>query len=175
MSRALFIGRFQPLHKGHEYALNYILEREDEVIVAVGSTQDNFTLNNPLTTGERIEIIWEYLRSRNLTNRVIICSVPDINNNFVWPRHVMSLVPKFDIVYSGNELVLMLFESAGVSVHRILEKNREEYQGTMIRRKILRGEPWEQYVPKIVARMLKQLGFEERIRRLAKTPVTTKI
>jgi len=168
LSRALFVGRFQPLHKGHEYALNYILEREEELIIAVGSTQDNYTFENPLTAGERIEIIWAYLKSRNLTDRVIVCAVPDINNNYVWPRHVKSLVPHFDVVYSGNELVLMLFEAANIPVHKIVEKNRDEYQGTAIRQKILRGEPWEHCVPPIVANILKKLKFEERIKRLAK-------
>jgi len=167
MGRALFVGRFQPLHKGHEYAINYILEREDELIIAIGSAQENFTLVNPLTCGERIEILWEYLRKRNLLERCIVCAVPDINNNFLWPRHVMSLVPHFDIVYSGNMLVLTLFENAGVKTHRIVEINRDEYSGTIIRKKIISGEPWKHLVPKEALPILEKLGFEGRIKKLS--------
>lgn len=173
MTRALFIGRFQPFHKGHEHALNYILQEENEVIIAVGSTQENFTLENPLTAGERIEIIWTYLKNRRLQERAIICAVPDINNNYLWPRHVMSLVPTFEVVYSGNDLVLLLFESVGIPVKRITEINRSEYQGKVIRQKILEGKSWEHLVPEVVFRRLKDLEFENRIKRLAKLRVQT--
>ncbi|MCR8453451.1 MAG: nicotinamide-nucleotide adenylyltransferase [Crenarchaeota archaeon] len=171
MPRALFVGRFQPFHKGHEHALNQILEHENEVIIAVGTTQENYTFENPLTAGERIDLIWTYLKSEGLCERAIICAVPDINNNYLWPRHVMSLVPKFDVVYSGNNLVLLLFESMNIPVKRIIEVNRSEYQGRVIRQRILEGKPWEQLVPDVVADRLKIVGFEERIRRLAKSHI----
>jgi len=168
MGRALFVGRFQPLHKGHEYAINYILEREDELIIAIGSAQENYTLKNPLTCGERIEILWNYLKKRNVLNRCIICSVPDIHNNFLWVRHVLSLVPKFDVVYSGNELVIMLFESAGIPTHRIIEVNKDVLSGTTIRRLIIEGQEWRHLVPKEIIELLEKFNFEGRVRRLAK-------
>ncbi len=166
MGRALFVGRFQPLHKGHEYAINYILEREDELIIAVGSAQENFTLKNPLTCGERIEILWEYLKRKDILDRCVVCAVPDINNNFLWPRHVMSLVPRFDVVYSGNLLVLTLFENMGIRTHRITEINRGEYSGTIIRERIIQGKPWEHLVPKEITPVLERLNFVERIRKI---------
>mgnify|MGYP000111886678 CR=1 FL=1 len=166
MGRALFVGRFQPLHRGHEYAIEYMLDREDEIIIAIGSAQENYTPTNPLTCGERIEIIWTYLQRRKLLDRCIICSVPDINNNFLWPRHVIALTPKFDIVYSGNPLVLLLFKTMGVPTHKITEIKKDEYSGTVIRNKILRGEKWRHLVPDETIPILDRLNFENRIRML---------
>ncbi|HDJ89497.1 MAG TPA: nicotinamide-nucleotide adenylyltransferase, partial [Thermoprotei archaeon] len=56
--RGLFIGRFQPFHLGHFYALKWILSKVDEVIIGIGSAQVSYTIKNPFTLGERIEMIW---------------------------------------------------------------------------------------------------------------------
>ncbi|RLF01945.1 MAG: nicotinamide-nucleotide adenylyltransferase, partial [Thermoprotei archaeon] len=58
MGRGLFVGRFQPFHLGHLKALRWILEREDEVIICIGSAQYSHSLRNPFTVGERVEMIW---------------------------------------------------------------------------------------------------------------------
>ncbi len=44
---ALFIGRFQPFHKGHLFSLNKCFEIAEKVIVGVGSSQESGTENNP--------------------------------------------------------------------------------------------------------------------------------
>jgi len=168
MGRALFVGRFQPFHNGHLYALKKLLEREEEIIIVIGSAQDSYSLTNPLTAGERIEIIREVLKELNALDRVIIVPVPDIYENMAWPGRVIEYVPRFDRVYSGNELVLMLFERFGIEVIRLEHINRGEYQGKRIRERILKGEPWHHLVPKVVYKKLVEFGFEERIKRLAR-------
>jgi len=168
MTRGLFIGRFQPFHNGHLYAIKKILELEDEIIIAIGSAQDSYSLENPLTAGERIEMIREVLRKLNVLHKAIIVPIPDIFENMAWPGRVMEYVPKFDRVYSGNELVLMLFERFGIQTVRLEHINRDEYQGKKIREKIIKGEPWAHLVPKIVYTKLNEFGFEERIKRLVK-------
>lgn len=168
LKRALFVGRFQPFHRGHEYAIEYILEREDEIIIAIGSAQENYTYHNPLTCGERIEIIWYFLKKKNLVDRCIICGVPDIHNNILWPRHVMALVPRFDVVYSGNSLVVTLFESYNIPVHVIKEINRDNYSGTVIRNLIIEGKEWRHLVPDEILPLLEKVKFEERVKKLKK-------
>jgi len=34
---ALFIGKFQPFHKGHLFALRQVLKKFDKVIIGIGS------------------------------------------------------------------------------------------------------------------------------------------
>mgnify|MGYP001262099234 CR=1 FL=1 len=46
---ALFIGRFQPFHKGHLSALRWIAAKSSKVIVAIGSAQKSFEPDNPFT------------------------------------------------------------------------------------------------------------------------------
>ena len=167
-SRGLFIGRFQPFHNGHLYAINKILDHEDEIIIVIGSAQDSYSLRNPLTAGERIDMLREVLKNMNVLERSIIVPIPDIYENMAWPGRVLEYVPKFDRVYSGNELVLILFERFGIETVRLEHVNRNEYQGKTIRMKILKGEPWHHLVPEIVFEKLKEFNFEERIRRIAK-------
>lgn len=57
MSSGLMIGRFQPFHNGHLNLVHQILSECDELIIAVGSSQFNFTFSNPFTAGERIYFI----------------------------------------------------------------------------------------------------------------------
>ena len=57
MKRALFIGRFQPFHHGHYYAIKKLMKKHDEVVVVIGSSEDGFTTENPFTCGERIEMM----------------------------------------------------------------------------------------------------------------------
>jgi len=46
--RGLFVGRFQPFHKGHLKAMKDILEKVDELVIVVGSSQYSHTMDNPL-------------------------------------------------------------------------------------------------------------------------------
>jgi len=167
MSRGLYIGRFQPFHKGHATVIKDILEKEDEIIIAIGSTQESFTVKDPLSAGERYEIIRTFLKAEKLWDRSMIILIPDIRENFVWPLRVREYSPRFDRVYTGNTLVEMLFKNAGIEVVRVKFYNREVYKGKEIRRKVLKGEPWESYIPETVLPLLKKFGFAERIRRLA--------
>ena len=60
MTRALFVGRFQPFHYGHLHAVESILKENDELLLVVGSAQMSHEPDNPFTAGERIEMIPSY-------------------------------------------------------------------------------------------------------------------
>ena len=77
------------------------------------------------------------------------------------------MVPPFDVVFSNNPLVIRLFKEAGFKVKTTEMYNRNEYQGTEIRRRMLKGERWEDLVPKSVAEVIRQVGGIERIREIA--------
>ncbi len=76
--------------------------------------------------------------------------------------------PPFSKVYSGNTLVKRLFKERGTEVDTPPMYNRKEFSGTEIRRRILKGEPWEEFVPKAVIDVIEEVGGIERIRDLAK-------
>lgn len=57
----VFIGRFQPFHRGHESVARYALEHADRLIVLLGSSGQPRTPKNPFTAAERRTLIAETL------------------------------------------------------------------------------------------------------------------
>jgi len=166
-TRGAYIGRFQPFHKGHLAALKWILEQEDEVVLIIGSAQYSHTIDNPFTLGERIEMIWSVLKEEDILDRVIITGVPDTNGQHdLWVALVKSFAPSFEHVYSNDPLTRLLFKEAGYEVFSIPFFEREKYNATRIRKLIASGEKWEVFVPKSVAKVIKNLKGDERLRKL---------
>ncbi len=168
VTRAVFPGRFQPLHWGHVSVVKWALERVDELVIVVGSAQESHTLTNPFTAGERIVMIREGLRDSGVDlSRIIIVPVPDILMNAVWPRYVAMFVPPFRYVVARNPLVLRLFKEMGYEVLVPPPYDREKYSSTRIRAMMIRGdERWRELVPPSVARIIDEIRGVERLREI---------
>ncbi len=169
--RGLLIGRFQPFHLGHVYVIKEIAKEVDEIIIGIGSAQKSHSLENPFTAGERLMMISRSLYENGIDKNYYIIPINDIDNNSLWVSHVKSLTPPFNKVYSGNPLVKRLFKEAGKAVATPPLFNRREYSGTEIRRRMLRGEPWEELVPRAVVKVIEEVKGVERLRDLAKKDV----
>jgi len=166
--RGLFIGRFQPVHKGHIFAISYALNSVDELVIGIGSAQYNYEFENPFTAGERIEMLRLALKEEGLDlARVCIVPIPDLHQHKLWVEWVETLVPKFDVVFSNNPLVIMLFEARGYRVLRPRLIEREKYSGTEFRRRVAEGGNWKELVPNSVAEFLEKIGGIERIKLLS--------
>ena len=167
--RLVVPGRFQPPHEGHIHTIKHALSLAREVIVVIGSAQDSFSMKNPLTAGERMFLLDKLLKKRlgvDYCRRIKLVPVQDILMNKVWVHYLRMLLPPFEGVVSGNPLVIMLFEDAGLAAIKPPLLNRAECSGTVIRRKILRGEEWKECVPPEILEDLERLGFAARLRRL---------
>jgi len=165
--RGAYIGRFQPFHYGHLAALKWILKREREVVLVIGSAQYSHAIKNPFTLGERIEMIWSVLKKEGFLDRVIIVGVPDTDGQHsLWVRLVETYAPPFDNVYSNDPLTRLLFEEAGYRVFSIPFFEREKYSATNVRKLIVSGEKWEDLVPEPVAEIIKNIRGDERLRKL---------
>jgi len=174
LKRGLFVGRFQPFHKGHLEAVKYILERVDEIIIAVGSSQYSHGLDDPFTAGERIVMIRRSLMDEGISpSRFWILPVPDLNVHMLWVSQVLGYTPKFDVVYSNEPLTRTLFIEARFKVESIPLFNRKVYSATEVRRRMLKGEDWRVLVPKAVAESIIEFGGVDRIRSLAKSDKPT--
>ena len=77
--KALFIGRFQPFHKGHLKAIKYLFNKYDGIIIGVGSSQYSNTVENPFSSDERMLMIRESLKQEKIY-LIILNTVKEAKN-----------------------------------------------------------------------------------------------
>ncbi len=164
--KSVFIGRFQPIHIGHIHTIRQILEKGEDIIIVIGSSQYSHTPDNPFTGGERVMLIKRALLDEKIPlNRVDIVPLPDINIHPLWVAHMKSFVPYFDKAYSHNPLVSKLLKDAGVIVEETTLLDRSTYSAKHIRDLMRWNNPeWEPLVPDGVAKIIKQYRLDERVR-----------
>jgi nicotinamide-nucleotide adenylyltransferase len=170
--RGLMLGRFQPFHKGHLALTNQILSECDELLIIIGSAQFNFIDKDPFSAGERVLMIHEALKEEGVDlSRCYIIPVANDENNARWLAYLRSMIPPFDVLYSGNDFVKYLTRSQDSSI--VIEDpvfaEINEYNGTNIRRLMQEGKPWEHLVPPAVAKVIQQVGGIVRINMLARS------
>jgi nicotinamide-nucleotide adenylyltransferase len=160
----LFIGRFQPFHNGHLHDIKNALKFSDKIIIAIGSSQEKETKENPFSYEERKEMIEKVSRKENLKGDISIIAVPDINDDDKWVEHVVSIVGKIDIVYTGNGWVKRLFSEEGFKVEDV--HMFEDINATEIRKRIDRNENWQDLVPHEVVEYLRKVDGVNRIKEI---------
>ena len=163
---ALFIGRFQPIHNGHIRVIQNASKEYDEIIIGIGSSQYGNTLENPFTMEERKKMIKSSLEKINVKNYKIVL-IPDIHNPPKWVEHVVSIVSDFDLVITNSPFNKNLFEEKGYVVKETPVYKREKYSGKTIRSRIIKGEEWEDLVPKTVYEFIENINGIERLKKLA--------
>jgi nicotinamide-nucleotide adenylyltransferase len=165
--KALFIGRFQPFHNGHLKIVQNISKKYDEIIIGIGSSQYENTLDNPFSYDERNEMIKESLENNGITNYKIIL-IPDIHNPPKWVSHVVSIIPDFDIVVSNSSFTKNLFLEKDYDVEGTPLYNKEECSGKEIRKRIMNDEKWAHLVPKEVEVIIENIDGVKRLKELSK-------
>jgi nicotinamide-nucleotide adenylyltransferase len=167
MTRGFYIGRFQPFHEGHHAMVDRIREEIDELVVGIGSADKSHTVRNPFTAGERIMMITKALAEFEMTTYAV--PIEDLNRNAVWVGHVQSMSPRFDVAYSNNPLVVRLFEEADIEVRQSPMFQRDEFEGTEVRQRMVNGDDWESLVPRTVAEVIGEIEGAERIQQISQT------
>jgi len=170
VKRGLFVGRFQPFHKGHLEAMKDVLKEVDELVIVVGSAQYSHRIDNPFTVGERLTMIRKALDEAGIpASRWWIVPVPDVHVHMMWVAEVAGYTPKFDVVYANEPLTRRLFKEAGFKVKPVPFHQREVYSATEIRERMLKGRNWKALVPKSVARFIEEIDGIQRLRDLNKS------
>jgi len=165
--RGLYIGRFQPYHRGHHEILKQISSEADEVVICIGSAQISHRLTDPFTAGERYLMITKSLRDAGISNFYIV-PILDVDRNAIWVSHVESLIPPVDVVFTHNPLTKRLFEEQSYQVHVPSLFNRGKYSGSEIRRRILNDGDWQSLVPEAVVEVIKEINGVRRMKDLAR-------
>ena len=170
MTNGLFIGRFQPFHKGHLVTVKFALEKVEHLVIVVGSAQKSHEPRNPFTAGERIRMIKESLDIDSETDvrRILIIPIPDTDVHSLWIHQVDMLVPKYDVVFANDLFTLMLFREQGVKAIEAPLYRRNEMRATEIRRRMAADEIWEDLVPMSVSKVIKEINGVERVKALTR-------
>ncbi|MFW9851900.1 MAG: nicotinamide-nucleotide adenylyltransferase [Candidatus Thorarchaeota archaeon] len=170
--RALYLGRFNPPHKGHIHAIEHIFNQPDidELIILIGSGEKGYSTKNPFTGGERFEMLTALVRKSFDLKKIFISSIPDINRNTIWPANVIDLVPPFEVIFTNNPLVQQLFSKlANKEVREIPLTNRSEYSGKKIRKMMIKGKNWKESIPEEVVELIDKYHGVERIQSVSQT------
>lgn len=161
----LLIGRFQPFHLGHLDALRFALSKVEKLWVGLGSSNKPMQKNNPFSAEERKEMILSSIDD-SMKEKISIYFIPDLDNHVKWIEKIDSIVPKFDIVFSNDELTNHLYSKRDVQVIPIPFLKRNVLSGTNIRDLIISDQNWSDLVPEGTKNFLIKNNAKERLKNL---------
>ena len=161
----LLIGRFQPFHLGHLEALRFALSKVDNLWLSLGSSNKEPEKNNPFSAEERKEMILSSIDD-SMKEKISIYFIPDLDNHMKWIEKIDTIVPKFDIVFSNDELTNHLYSKRDVQVIKIPFHERNVLSGTNIRDLIISDQKWTDLVPEGTKNFLIINNAKERLKNL---------
>ncbi len=161
----LLIGRFQPFHLGHLEALKFALSKVDKLWVGLGSSNLPPDKNNPFSAEQRKEMILSSITD-SMKEKISIYFIPDLDNHIKWIEKIDTIVPKFDIIFSNDELTNHLYSKRNISVIPIPFLNREKLSGTKIRGLIISDQNWHNLVPEGTRNFLININVKDRLSHL---------
>ena len=161
----LMIGRFQPFHMGHLEALQFALSKVDKLWVGLGSSNKPSQKNNPFSAEERKNMILSSIDDE-IKEKISIYFIPDLDNHVKWIEKIDTIVPKFDIVFSNDELTKHLYSKRDVPVTPIPFLKRDILSGTNIRELIISDQKWDDLVPEGTKNFLINTNAKERLKNL---------
>jgi nicotinamide-nucleotide adenylyltransferase len=161
----LLIGRFQPFHLGHLEALQFALSKVDKLWVGLGSSNKPVEKNNPFTAEQRKEMILSSIDD-SMKEKILIYFIPDVDNHIKWIEKIDIIVPKFDIIFSNDDLTKHLYSKRDIQVLTIPFLNRESLSGTNIRDLIIRDQKWDDLVPEGTRNFLQNTNAKDHLKNL---------
>ncbi len=161
----LLIGRFQPFHLGHLDALHFALSKVDKLWIGLGSSNKPLQKDNPFSAEERKEMILSSIDD-SMKQRIQIYFIPDLDNHIKWIELINTIVPKFNIIFTNDELTRHLYSKRDVTVLSIPFVKRDILSGTNIRNMIISDQKWEDLVPEGTKNFLYKTSGKQRLKNL---------
>jgi len=168
MKNILYIGRFQPFHKGHANAILQIFEKYPnlkKLYIGIGSAEDNYLPKNPLTSSERFQIIESALEELKIpAEKWAIVPIRNIDHYAMWTNHVAQYIPPFEIIASGSLIVQQLFYNADKKYEILYLVKNTKISATQIRNNYVLGKSSEEFLLNTTKELLDIFNFSERMR-----------
>ncbi|OYT42266.1 MAG: hypothetical protein B6U78_01615 [Candidatus Aenigmarchaeota archaeon ex4484_224] len=157
---ALFVGRFQPLHKGHEKVIRNLLKKYEKVIVAIGSINQKRSFKNPFTFIERKKMFEILFKNEIKKGKIEIIGIKDYFNDEKWSNALIKR-KHFDVVVTGNKWTERCFKRKK-KIEKVKIWKREIYEGRKIRKMMIEGNlKWKEAVPKEIVNYLEKIVFKQ--------------
>ena len=138
----LLIGRFQPFHLGHLEAVNFALNKVENLWIGIGSSNKYNEKKNPFSADERRKMITLSVDDSIIT-RIKIFDIPDVDDHEKWTYSIDKIVPEYNLVFSNDEFTKTLFEKREMNVVPVVLKDRGKFTGTNIRELIADDKNWQ--------------------------------
>jgi len=161
----LLIGRFQPFHLGHLDALQFALSKVDKLWVGLGSSNLPPQKDNPFSAEQREEMILSSI-DEVMKEKISIYFIPDLDNHIKWIEKIDIIVPKFDIIFSNDELTNHLYSKRNIQVMTIPFLKRDKLSGTHIRDLIISDQKWNDLVPDGTKNYLEKINAKNHLKNL---------
>ena len=168
---SIFIGRFQPFHNGHLFAVKEIINNNNLITIAIGSSQLSHQIRNPFTFEERMKMIQKTLENEKIPNsKFSIIPLPDSNSHSEWINQLNSLFPDYDVLFSNDPLTIELTKNLGKISKQINLLSRWKYSATEVRDRIYNDQNWKELVPDPVIEIINDVDGVNRIKKYFKQP-----
>ncbi len=156
--KGLFIGRFQPFHRGHLYSIREALKKIEQLVIAVGSAQSARTEENPFSASERLEAIKLLIAAEKLQSRIsLIITSYDNPSDDIWLAQLIKQGGIFEVVVGNNERVNTIFRKNKFAVIETGLYERDLLEGIKIRNLINNQKKWENRVPDYLVDYYKEI------------------
>ena len=161
----LLIGRFQPFHLGHLEAVNFALDKVENLWIGIGSSNKYNEKKNPFSADERRKMITLSVDDSIIT-RIKIFDIPDVGDHEKWTYSIDSIVPEYNLVFSNDKFTEDLYKRRNIDVVKVPLKDRQKFSGTNIRQLISDGKKWQDLVPEGTSKILNGINVHERLKDL---------
>lgn len=157
------IGRWRPVHLGHQAALHALCEQFAHVSVGIGSA-NIYDYRNPFTLEEVTEML--HLTLEGHTN-VRLAPIPDVPDEEAWRRLAQEALGTPDLLVTANPYVRAVLDGLWPIEHPaafIPDERKVRVSGSMLRRRLAAGEAWQEFVSPQIAAYLTQHHLDRRFR-----------
>jgi nicotinamide-nucleotide adenylyltransferase len=157
------LGRWQPVHLGHQAVLEALCERFERVVIGVGSA-DTHDYRSPFSLTEVTGMLQISLRAYA---NYELAPIPDLASDPEWCRLAAEAFRGIPRLVTANPYVKYLLEDRFAISHPadyVPEERKAAVSATMVRREMARGEGWKRLVVPEIADFILENGLDRRFR-----------
>jgi nicotinamide-nucleotide adenylyltransferase len=163
LTHVAIIGRWRPVHLGHQAALHALCQTFEHVSVGIGSA-NIYDYRNPFTLAEVTDML--HLALEGFSN-YRLAPIPDTPDEAGWRRLAQDALGRPDLLVTANPYVRAILDGLWPVAHPvefIPDERKVPVSGSMLRRRLAAGESWEELVPPEIGDYLTKNHLDRRFR-----------